>query len=58
MTKTKYYVSNIFRNGACYDFVIVGGGIVGCATAMDLAKRFPAMKMALLEKEAELGKLI
>lgn len=35
----------------------MGGGIIGCATAMALGKRYPNMKMALLEKEPKLGKL-
>ncbi|MEL6440241.1 MAG: L-2-hydroxyglutarate oxidase [Cyanobacteria bacterium J06621_8] len=35
-----------------YSYIIVGGGIVGLATAMALSQRFPAAKIALLEKEA------
>ncbi len=35
-----------------YNFVIVGGGIVGLSTAMALSQRFPNAKIALLEKEA------
>jgi L-2-hydroxyglutarate oxidase LhgO len=34
-----------------YDVVIVGGGIVGLATAMELLNRFPNYKLAILEKE-------
>jgi L-2-hydroxyglutarate oxidase LhgO len=33
----------------------VGGGIVGCATAMALGKKYPNLKMALVEKEPKLG---
>jgi L-2-hydroxyglutarate oxidase len=36
---------------ANYDFTIVGGGIVGAATAMHLAQRFPGARLLLLEKE-------
>jgi L-2-hydroxyglutarate oxidase len=36
---------------ALYDYVIVGGGIVGLSTAMALQERFPGAKMAVLEKE-------
>ncbi|XP_035704551.1 L-2-hydroxyglutarate dehydrogenase, mitochondrial isoform X4 [Folsomia candida] len=43
-------------NGDSYDFVIVGGGIVGCATAMALSGTYPNLKMALLEKESLLAK--
>ncbi|CAF4893001.1 unnamed protein product [Pieris macdunnoughi] len=35
----------------CYDFVIVGGGIVGSASARELALRHPGLKIALIEKE-------
>jgi L-2-hydroxyglutarate oxidase len=37
------------------DVVIVGCGIVGLATGWDLTRRFPDMKLVMLEKEAELG---
>jgi L-2-hydroxyglutarate oxidase len=37
------------------DVVIVGGGIVGLATAHDLATRFPALRVTVLEKEAEIS---
>lgn len=33
------------------DIVVIGGGIVGLATAMALAHRFPSRKLTLLEKE-------
>lgn len=35
---------------------IVGGGIVGLATAQELVEREPALKCILLEKENVLGK--
>ena len=35
-----------------YDFVIVGGGIVGLSTAMTLGKTYPKAKIAVLEKES------
>lgn len=35
-----------------YNYTIIGGGIVGLSTAIALSKRFPAAKIALLEKEA------
>ena len=35
-----------------YNYIIVGGGIVGLSTAMTLSQRFPDAKIALLEKEA------
>lgn len=34
-----------------YDFAIVGGGIVGLATAMTLGDRYPDAKILILEKE-------
>ncbi|MDP1588624.1 MAG: L-2-hydroxyglutarate oxidase [Prosthecobacter sp.] len=33
-------------------FLIIGGGIVGLATALKLLERYPAAKLTLLEKEA------
>ncbi|KAG5318150.1 L2HDH protein, partial [Pseudoatta argentina] len=38
-----------------YDLVIVGGGIVGCATARELIMRHPNMKIAIVEKENALA---
>lgn len=35
-----------------YDFVIIGGGIVGLSTAMALGQKYPQKKIILLEKEA------
>ena len=35
-----------------YDFVIIGGGIVGLSTAMTLGKTYPKAKIAVLEKES------
>ncbi|CAI2353645.1 unnamed protein product [Caenorhabditis sp. 36 PRJEB53466] len=40
---------------AKYDLVIVGGGIVGCATARQLLIERPNLKIALIEKEKELA---
>ena len=37
------------------DFLIIGGGIVGLATAWRLMQRFPDAKITLLEKEARVG---
>ena len=34
-----------------YDFVIVGGGLVGCSTAFWLRRARPEARIALLEKE-------
>jgi L-2-hydroxyglutarate oxidase len=38
-----------------YDIVIIGGGIVGLASAYNLLKEKPGLKLALLEKENELA---
>jgi len=38
-----------------YDFVIIGGGIVGLSTAIALGQRFPQAKIAVLEKEAAIA---
>src|ERR1700733_14446591 len=34
-----------------YDIVIIGGGIVGLATALQFGRAFPKLRLALLEKE-------
>ncbi|KAI2801523.1 hypothetical protein BLOT_011077 [Blomia tropicalis] len=39
----------------CFDVVIVGGGIVGAATARQLSINKSKLRMAIVEKEAELG---
>ena len=38
-----------------YDIAVVGGGIVGLATAMSLAQRHPRARMLLLEKERDVS---
>ncbi|VAW22704.1 L-2-hydroxyglutarate oxidase, partial [hydrothermal vent metagenome] len=38
-----------------YDFIIVGAGIIGLATAYKLQLKFPKKSIAILEKEAEVA---
>ena len=38
-----------------YDFVIIGGGIIGLATARRLQEHFPGAEIAVLEKEPRLA---
>ena len=38
-----------------HDVVIVGGGIVGLAVALEVTKRFPRIRLLLLEKEDRVG---
>ena len=40
------------NNSDIYDYVIIGGGIVGISTAWQLKQRFPDKKIVLLEKES------
>ncbi|CAM3294924.1 L-2-hydroxyglutarate oxidase [Halomonas lysinitropha] len=35
-----------------YDFIIIGGGIIGMSTAMQLSEAFPDRRILLLEKES------
>lgn len=35
-----------------YDFIIIGGGIVGMSTAMQLLQQMPEKKVLVLEKES------
>jgi L-2-hydroxyglutarate oxidase LhgO len=39
-----------------YDVLIVGGGIVGLAVALEITKRFPRLRLLLLEKESGVGR--
>jgi L-2-hydroxyglutarate oxidase len=38
-----------------HDVIIVGGGIVGLAVALEITKRFPRLRLLLLEKENRVG---
>jgi len=38
------------------DIAVVGGGIVGLATARELTRRHPGVRLCVLEREAELGR--
>ena len=39
-----------------FDIAIVGGGVVGLATALQLSRRFPSARCVVLEKEDGLGR--
>lgn len=39
-----------------FDFVIVGGGVIGLTIAKELLQRTPHLKVAVLEKEKSIGK--
>src|SRR5437764_13404878 len=39
-----------------YDLVIIGGGIVGLSVAMAFTRRFPRLRLVLLEKESGLAR--
>jgi len=42
-------------NPAGYDVAVIGGGIVGLSTAMELLGRAPALRLILLEKEPDVA---
>lgn len=44
------------QNGAEFDVAIIGGGIVGMATARELRVRHPNISFVVLEKEKEICK--
>ena len=39
-----------------YDITVIGGGIVGIATAMQITKKYPRYKVGVVEKEDSLAK--
>src|SRR5271170_4664868 len=39
-----------------YDVILVGGGIVGLAVALEITQRFPRLRLLLLEKEEHVGR--
>lgn len=45
----------MLRVNKVHDLLVIGGGIVGCATAREIAHRHPDFKIAILEKEDSLG---
>lgn len=42
-------------DGARYDIAIVGGGIVGLATALAITESYPRYRLAVLEKESQIA---
>jgi L-2-hydroxyglutarate oxidase len=38
-----------------YDLAVIGGGIIGLATAMRISEEFPKLEVAVLEKEGEVA---
>ncbi|ACZ43264.1 FAD dependent oxidoreductase [Thermobaculum terrenum ATCC BAA-798] len=38
-----------------YDLVVIGAGIVGLASAMEILKRHPALRLAVLDKEEQIA---
>src|SRR5580693_3117617 len=39
-----------------YNVIIIGGGIVGLAVALEITQRFPHLRLLLLEKEDRVGR--
>ncbi len=48
-------IGEIYMVDKNYDLVVIGGGIIGLATAMRVTEEFPDLKVAVLEKETEVA---
>jgi 2-hydroxyglutarate dehydrogenase len=54
--KRSFSASAILNNNVKnYDLTIVGGGIVGVASAREIINRHPHLKIAIVEKEHKLA---
>ncbi|HWP28999.1 MAG TPA: FAD-dependent oxidoreductase, partial [Chloroflexota bacterium] len=40
---------------ATYDLVVIGAGILGLASARELLRRHPGLRLAVLDKESRIG---
>jgi len=51
------YLMNLLKRKviSMYDYVIVGGGIVGLSTGYNLMQKYPQAKLAVVEKESSLA---
>lgn len=48
-------ICTINSSSSKYDLVVVGGGIVGVASAREILQRHPKLKVAIVEKESKLA---
>ena len=48
-------ITSVLENKKIYDITVVGGGIVGTATAYKLQVKYPNLKILLIEKEPHLA---
>ena len=48
------YLRNFLQNNF-YDIAIVGGGIIGLSTALNISNAHPKLRLIILEKENEVG---
>ena len=55
-TQLSALASTRYNSNNTFDLTILGGGIVGCATAREMQIRYPKMKICVVEKEEILAK--
>src|SRR5260370_39751631 len=47
----RYPFASSFMTDSRYNAIVIGGGIIGLAVALEITRRFPHLRLLVLEKE-------